>query len=143
MVAKGRRTTPVFRKVDCVRLPVRDLEAALGFYRYGLGHELIWRTAEGAGLRLPGSEAEIALDLDTALTAPEIDFYVDSVPDAITRFGAAGGQIIEGPFEIAIGQCAVVADPEGNHLVILDTTKGRFETDASGNVVGLRQPEVQ
>ena len=33
---------PLFRKVDCVRIPVPDLEAGLAFYRDQLGHALIW-----------------------------------------------------------------------------------------------------
>jgi catechol 2,3-dioxygenase-like lactoylglutathione lyase family enzyme len=42
---------PVFRKVDCLSLPVRDLDAALAFYRDQLGHALIWRTESAAGVR--------------------------------------------------------------------------------------------
>lgn len=33
-------TTPLFRKVDCIRVPVADLGAGLAFYRDALGHEL-------------------------------------------------------------------------------------------------------
>ena len=45
----------LIRKVDCVSLPVGDLEEALGFYRDRLGHALIWRSETAAGLRLPES----------------------------------------------------------------------------------------
>ena len=45
---------PLVQKVDCVRLCVPDLEAGLAFYRDRLGHPLIWRMGEGAGLRIPG-----------------------------------------------------------------------------------------
>ena len=47
--------TALFRKVDCHSIPVADLDAALAFYRDGLGHELIWRDDSAAGLRLPDS----------------------------------------------------------------------------------------
>ena len=40
----------------------------------------------------------------------------------------------------AIGKCAVVADPWGNTLVMLDMTKGRLTTDADGNVTGNEHP---
>lgn len=33
-------TTPLFRNVDCIRVPVADLDAGLAFYRDALGHEL-------------------------------------------------------------------------------------------------------
>lgn len=35
---------PLFRKVDCLRIPVPELNAGLAFYHDSLGHELIWRT---------------------------------------------------------------------------------------------------
>ncbi len=131
-------TPPLYRKVDCVRLPVADLDAALAFYRDALGHELNWRTATSAGLRMPDSDAEIVIH--TGGGPPEVDMLVDSVEAAGQRFVEAGGRIVNGPFDIAIGRCAVVADPWGNVLVMLDMTKGRLTTDAEGNVTGNEPP---
>jgi lactoylglutathione lyase len=131
--------TALFRKVDCHSLPVRDLEAALAFYRDGLDHELIWRDATAAGLRLPDSEAELVLHTDER--PMETDLLVASVPAAIERFVQAGGQIIAGPFEIRIGLCAVLEDPWQNRLVILDSSKGQLSTDAAGNIIGLVPPD--
>jgi predicted enzyme related to lactoylglutathione lyase len=124
---------PLFRKVDCIRLPVADLDAALGFYRDALGHELIWRTATAVGLRIPESEAEIVLHIEG--DPPEVDLKVEAVEEAIARFTEAGGTVVVGPFEIQIGMAAVVADPWGNRLVLLDQSKGLLQTDAQGNVV--------
>jgi len=45
--------TPLLRKVDCLQIPVPDLEEGLAFYRDRLGHDLIWRTETAAGLRMP------------------------------------------------------------------------------------------
>jgi predicted enzyme related to lactoylglutathione lyase len=131
-------TPPIFRKVDCVRLPVADLEAALAFYRDALGHELNWRTPTSAGLRIPGSDAEIVIHTEGG--PPEVDMLVESIEIAAQRFGEAGGRIINGPFDIAIGRCAVVADPWGNILVMLDMTNGKLTTDAEGNVTGNEPP---
>ena len=127
-------TGPLFQKVDSFSLPVPDLDAALNFYSGSLGHELIWRTATMAGLRLPGSNAELVLHTDTR--GPETDLAVESVPNAIERLTAAGGRLIKGPFEIQIGLCAVVADPWGNVLVILDASKGQLKVDDQGRVIG-------
>ncbi len=124
---------PLFRKIDCLSLPVPDLDAALAFYADELGHELIWRSATAAGLRLPGSEAELVLHTDDRPL--ETDLAVDSVPEAVERFTAAGGRVLHGPFEIAIGMCAVVADPWGNVLVVLDQSKGLLEVDDNKNVI--------
>jgi len=125
---------PLLRKVDCVRLYVPDLEAGLAFYRDKLGHELIWRTATAAGLRLPETDAELVIQ--TEEQRQEIDLLVDSA-DAAARFiEQAGGTVIVPPFDIQIGRCVVVEDPWGNPLVLLDTSKGLLTTDAEGNVIG-------
>jgi predicted enzyme related to lactoylglutathione lyase len=124
----------LFRKVDCLALPVGDLDQAIRFYR-DLGHEVLWRTPTSAGLELPESEAELVLQ--TERPQPETDLTVDDVRAAAERFVAAGGRLVVEPFDIAIGRCAVLADPWDNHLVILDTTKGRLVTDDAGNVTGV------
>ncbi len=128
----------LFRKVDCVRLYVPDLEAGLAFYRGRLGHELIWRTKTAAGLRLPESEAELVLQTEDQ--RQEVDLLVDSADEAAEFVEQAGGQVIVPPFDIQIGRCVVVADPWGNPLVLLDTSKGLLATDGNGNVIGNIDP---
>jgi lactoylglutathione lyase len=125
---------PLMRKVDCVRLYVPDLDAGLVYYRDQLGHELIWRTEREAGLRMPDTDAEIVLH--TERQGPEIDLLVDSADVAAARVEEAGGRIVSGPFDIQIGRCAVVQDPWGNQVVLLDTSKGLLVTDGDENVVG-------
>ena len=127
----------LIRKVDCVRLFVPDLEAGLAFYRDKLGHELIWRTATAAGLRLPETDAELVIQ--TEEQRQEIDFLVDSADEAARFIEQAGGAVIVPPFDIQIGRCVVVEDPWGNPLVLLDVSKGLFTTDAEGNVIGNEQ----
>lgn len=124
----------LLRKVDCVRLYVPDLEAGLAFYRDRLGHALIWRTETAAGLRLPESEAELVIQTEDR--RQEVDFLVDSADEAAKRVEEAGGTMIVAPFDIQIGRCAVLEDPWGNPLVLLDTSKGLLKTDAAGNVIG-------
>ena len=125
---------PLIRKVDCVRLYVPDLEAGLAFYRDKLGHELIWRTATAAGLRLPETDAELVIQ--TEEQRQEIDLLVDSADEAARFIEQAGGTVTVPPFDIQIGRCVVVEDPWGNPLVLLDMSKGLFTTDAEGNVIG-------
>ena len=129
---------PLLQKIDCVRLPVPDLDAALAFYRGRLGHELIWRSATAAGLRLPQSDCELVLQ--TERPEGEVDWKVDSADEAVEFFAHAGGTVIEPPFDIPIGRCAVVRDPWGNQLVLLDSSKGTFVTDSQGNITGLSKP---
>ena len=131
-------TEPLFRKIDCLQVPVPDLEAGLAFYRDQLGHALIWRTATAAGLRLPESNAEIVLQ--TERPHLETNLSVASADAAAVAIEAAGGRVIVPPFDIQIGRCTVVEDPWGNRLVLLDTTRGLLVTDERGNVVGNADP---
>ena len=128
-------TPPLIDKVDCIRLYVENVDAGLCFYRDRLGLSLIWRTEEGAGLRLPQDETEIVLHSEER-TEPEIDLKVERADMAAKQFEQAGGKIVVPPFDIQIGRCAVVEDPWGNRLVLLDSTKGLLVTDDEGHVIG-------
>ena len=125
---------PLLRKVDCLRIPVPDIESGLAFYRDRLGHALLWRTETSAGLKMPDTDAEIVIQ--TERPEAEVNLLVQSAEKAAELIVEAGGRIVEGPFDIRIGRCAVVQDPWGNRLVVLDMSKGRLVTDAEGNVVG-------
>jgi lactoylglutathione lyase len=128
---------PFFKLVDCVMVPVPSVEAGIAFYRDKLGHSLIWRTHESAGLRLPDSEAELVVY--TEKRGVEVDLLVGSVESAVARWRGSGGSVAAGPFDIPIGRCAVIRDPWGNQLVILDKSKGHFATNADGNVMGVEK----
>ena len=123
----------MFRKIDCLRLYVPDLDAGLAFYRDQLGHTLIWRSATAAGLRMPDSDAELVIHNERP--KPEVDLLVDDAESAAERIAELGGEIVVPPFEIAIGRCVVVRDPWGNELVLLDMSKGPLKTDEEGNVI--------
>jgi predicted enzyme related to lactoylglutathione lyase len=129
-------TTPLLQKVDAVTVPVPDLDAGLVFYRDRLGHQLRWRNDEigAAGLALPGSDTEIVL---TTRLRYEPNWLVASADDAAAAVAAAGGRIIAQPEDIPVGRVAVVADPFGNALVLLDLSKGRYVTDDSGTITGV------
>jgi predicted enzyme related to lactoylglutathione lyase len=129
-------TTPLLHAIDAFTVPVPDLDAGLRFYRDRLGHELRWRNDEvgQAGLRLPGSDTELVL---TTRLGYEPNWLVDSAERAAEMVQDAGGQVLTEPFDIPVGRVAVVADPFGNTLVLLDLSKGRYETDDCGNVTSV------
>ena len=129
---------PLIRKVDCVQIPVPNLDAGLAFYRDQLGHQIVWRTERAAGLRLPDTDAEIVLQIERP--SIEINLMVASVDVAVTRIIDAGGSVVVPPFDIQIGRCGVVCDPWGTQLIMLDTSKGLLATDADGNVIGNLEP---
>ncbi len=127
---------PFFKLIDCVQIPVPNLSEGIDFYGKRLGHDLIWKTSEAAGFRLPDSDSELVIY--TRNRGVEIDWVVDSVDLAVHRWLESGGTVVAGPFDIKIGRCAVLHDPWGNELVILDTSKGVLETDSEGNVTGVK-----
>lgn len=67
----------------------------------------------------------------------EPNWLVWSADEAARAVQAAGGRVITGPFDIPVGRVAVVADPFGNVLVLLDLSKGRYITDDAGLVTGV------
>ena len=127
--------------VDSVQIPVPDLDAALAFYRDRLGHELLWRTPTAAAVRLSRDRAELVLQLERP--EAEVDFLVASVDQAVTDVVAAGGTVVEPPFDIPVGRVARVADPFGTVLTLLDLSKGRYQTDADGQVTGVRRASTR
>ena len=136
---QSSRSKPLIRKVDCIQIPVPNLDAGLAFYRDRLGHTLTWRTETATGLRMTDTETEIVLQTERPVMEPNL--LVDSADAAVAVFVEAGGTIIVPPFDIQIGRCAVVQDPWGNPLVLLDLSKGLLVTDAQGNVIGNAPPQ--
>lgn len=130
-------SSPLLRMVDAVTIPVPDLDEGLRFYCDQLGHQLLWRhDAIGqAGLLLPDSTTEIVLSTEVGY-APT--WLVASLDEALERIAAAGGRVVAQPRTIPVGRLAVVADPFGNRLVLLDLSAGRYVTNAVQEVVGVR-----
>jgi predicted enzyme related to lactoylglutathione lyase len=127
---------PLLRAVDAVTVPVPDLDSGLAFYQGQLGHRLLWRNDDvgQAGLALVAQDTELVLTT-SAPYAPT--WLVESVDGAVHAMVSAGGRLVDGPTEVPVGRLAVVEDPFGNRLVLLDTSKGRYLTDASGRVTGV------
>lgn len=127
----------LFRKVDAVTFRVPNLDAGLAFYQGRLGHTLRWRNDDigQAALALADSDTELVLTVDHDY---EPNWLVDSVDAAVVTVTEAGGAIVAAPMDIPVGRLAVVSDPFGNVLVLLDLTKGHYATDAQGHVTGIR-----
>ena len=129
----------LFNNVDCIELYVSDLDEGIRYYCDSLGLKLLWRANTSVGL---GMEKEIAeLVLQTDRKKMNVDFKVESVNDSIDIIIKAGGKVIYGPFDISIGKCAVVQDKWENEYVILDMSKGKYVTDAQGNVIGVNRTD--
>ncbi len=121
----------LFRRVDAVTVPVPDLDAGLRFYGQALGHRLIWRNdAVGqAGLRLPDGDSELVLTTEQDY---QPNWLVDSVEDAVGILVGHGGEVVVAPFDLPVGRAAVVRDPFGNPLVLVDLSRGPYPTPIEG-----------
>jgi predicted enzyme related to lactoylglutathione lyase len=130
------RTDPLFRMVDAVTIPVPDLDAGLRFYRDSLGHRLLWRNDEvgQAAVGLPETDTELVL---TTREQYAPNWLVESADEAARQIAGVGGRVLCAPVDIPVGRLAVVADPFGNALVLLDLSKGRYVTDKVGAVIDV------
>lgn len=127
----------LFKKVDCLRVYVPDLNEGLKFYSEELGLDVIWKTKNAIGLGMADKKTEVVIQNEDEWQ--EVDVKVESVIDSVERIENAGGEIVRGPFDIKIGKCAVIKDPWGNQYVILDDSKGAFITDEDGNIIGQKR----
>jgi lactoylglutathione lyase len=115
----------MLRKIDCVMLKVDDLEAAAAFYADALGLRRLWSDATSVAMGMPETDAEIVLH--TNADPPReisVHYLVDDVASAVETLRAKGCRVRVEPFDIVIGRCAVLEDPFGNPLPILDMSKG-------------------
>lgn len=115
----------MLRKIDCVMIRVKDVEAATAYYTEVFGLRRTWWDDESAGLVFPESDAEIVLHRQSNIPSDvEVHYLVDDVRTAAPALAARGCRVLVEPFDIAIGRCAVMEDPFGVRLCILDTTRG-------------------
>lgn len=112
-------------------VPVPDLEAGLRFYRDVLGLRLLWRNdAVGqAGLVLPDGDSELVV---TTRQRYEPNWLVDSVDAAVEALRNQGCLVVTEPEDIPVGRVAVVRDPFGNNLVLVDLSRGRYGEGVPG-----------
>ena len=127
----------LFTHVDCIELYVSTLDDGIKYYCDSLGLKLLWRSETSVGLGMENGITEVVLQTDRKWM--NVDFKVDSVLDSVEKIIEAGGKIIEGPFDIPIGKCAIIQDKWKNQYVILDMTKGKYVTDETGNVIGVNK----
>ncbi len=115
----------ILRKIDCVMIRVDDIETAATYYAEVFGLHPQWRGDDSIGLVFPESDAEIVLHNDPNMpSSVEVHYLADDVVVAVEDYTAKGCHVLVEPFDITIGKCAVIQDPFGTRLCILDMTKG-------------------
>lgn len=116
----------MFKKIDCVMIRVDDVASAEKFYAEVFGLKPRWREAGAVGMGMPETDAEIVLHSNARIpNKVEVHYLVDDVVAAVTSYAEKGCRILVPPFDVLIGKCAVIQDPFGTTVCILDLTSGR------------------
>ena len=113
------------RKVDAVMHLVDDIYEAAKFYETIMGLKRGWTDDENnmIGLLFPGNDTEIVLHMNKYLPNPNVSFQVENVMVFVEKYKAKGYKVMEEPFDIRCGKCAILQDPYGNGVEIMDITK--------------------
>ncbi|WP_250008675.1 VOC family protein [Actinoplanes sp. M2I2] len=118
----------MLRKIDCVLVRVDALEAAEAFYVSVFGLRPIWRDESAVGLALPETDAEVVLHTMDLPPGQHVHYLVDDVADAVVAAERGGCVVRTAPFDVAVGKCAVIEDPFGNAVCLIDLSKGMRPT---------------
>jgi len=109
-------------------IKVDDVQKAQKFYVETFGMIPVWKdlhTPGAAGLRFPESDSEIVLHNIADIPARvDVTYLVDDVAAALVGLKSEGCAVLEGPFDVTIGKCAVITDPFGTPMTLIDMTKG-------------------
>jgi predicted enzyme related to lactoylglutathione lyase len=109
-----------------VRVP--DLASAAEFYTRVFGLRPLWRDETSVGMGMPETDAEVVLHTMDLPGDRSVHYLVDDVPEAVALAARAGCAVREAPFDVVIGKCAVLEDPFGNAVCLLDLSKGARTT---------------
>lgn len=124
------REDNMLKKIDCVMVRVKDVAEAMNFYSDVFGLKPVWRDEQTGqtGLLFQDSDTELVLHNDADIPGPvEVYYLVDNVSAAVQKYVEQGCTVLTEPFDIRIGKCAVIQDPFGVRLCILDMTRGAIE----------------
>ena len=103
---------------------VKDLEVGERFYTEVLGLKKVWEDKERKmiGFQLDQSDAEIVIHANPDLGDFEFSYLVENVEEFIKEH-AGKIKIAFGPIDVRTGKYAVLEDPDGNQIPIIDLVK--------------------
>ena len=120
----------MLRKIDCVMIRVDNVNAAAAYYAEVFGLRPSWSGDDSIGLLFPETDAELVLHNDPSIpSSVEVHYLVDDVVAIVAEYVTKGCELLVAPFDITIGKCAVIKDPFGIRLCILDLTKRFLPTN--------------
>src|SRR6266576_1389769 len=113
----------MLKKIDCVMIRVEDVKADMTYYADGFGLHPIWWDESSAGLVFPESDTEIVVHCNPDIPSRvDVHYLLEKVMSAGKILGTKGWKKLVDAFDIAIDKYAVIEDPFGTRLCILDMT---------------------
>ena len=122
-------TNAQFRRIDRVVLRVPNVASAVAYYRDVLGFTLVREHATAANLRFADDSVELVLHADPDLPAEAVFYLVDDVRDLYARRDELKLTFASPPSRTARGYRAVVKDPFGTVLQIIDRAAAKSNDD--------------
>ena len=106
--------------IDYIEIPARDLEASRAFYAAAFGWTYNDYGPGYAGIRRADGDGEVGglagTDGDIATGTLLVLLYSDDLDATADAIRAAGGSIVQEPYEFPGGRRLHFADPSGNEL---------------------------
>jgi catechol 2,3-dioxygenase-like lactoylglutathione lyase family enzyme len=118
----------MFRRIDRIILPVQALPGAVHYYRDILGMKLVREEKQSAIFLMSDGKTEMVLMAGSDLGGEEICYLVDDVRDLYARRDELQLKFVQAPRETELGVSAVIRDPFGNVMMILDRSGGEEES---------------
>ncbi len=111
--------TEIHHAISYIEINVTDLAATRAFYESAFGWEFNDYGDAYAGIRAPDGEGEIGglnPARPAALGGPFVLLYSDDLESTQSAVEAAGGKVVDGPYEFPGGRRFHFTDPSGNEL---------------------------
>ena len=116
---------PVLRKVDSMMYKVKDMAVSEAFYTEVMVLTKVWEDADQGmmGFLLKDSDSEIVLHTRDDLPPFSYNYLVDNVQKFCDEHRRKDYKIAFGPIKVRSGSYAVLFDPDGNRIPIIDLTE--------------------
>lgn len=117
--------TLALRKVDSIMYKVKDLSVSEVFYTDVMGLTKVWEDTDRGmvGFLLKDSDSEVVLHTRDDIPPFSYNYLVDNVRKFCDEHRRLGYTIAFGPIAVRSGSYAVLVDPDGNRIPIIDLTE--------------------
>lgn len=112
-------------KIDNIMYRVSDLKKSEVFYEEVLGLKKVWadQNANMVGFTFEQSDSEVVIHTDDTIPEGDYSYLVNDVVSFCEEIKSQGGVVLLEPIEVRPGKYAVIADPDGNKIPIIDLSK--------------------